>query len=482
MNVIASIAMGKIKLAIERIAGKYPLHAGILSRWKIESSSATETMGVGFAGEKLRLLYSPEFIEHVTLDQLGGVLLHETNHVLFDHVLHVPAKNEDGAARTTSEELCVNEWVGEPLPSGAIQLSDYPSLPENEDTDTRYKRLAEVNKKQSGGKQGKAVSGPATGKSQPTANGVPTVDDHNTWKEISGNAEQAKAAAATDIATAWGDLNDDQKADVPQSLTDAAEKAAQSIGVDMEQGEGQGTGRGNSAGSGTETLEGGTAHVPWQTILRRQVRRVIERRPVFGRLPRRFPHLVGIVPGKGRLPGKPVVLAIVDTSGSMSNECLSDISAELEVMARRVKIIVVECDTEIHAAYAYKGAIKQVHGRGGTDLRPAFDKDLIRKHRASLIVIFTDGDAGVPEKQPPVPVVWCLTPDGKKPTKWGTEIRMGDQETHIENQEIVTLYRNSTPRTRFYEAKIGTKHGKLSPKDGKMGRDHEIQRTDCSFS
>ena len=103
-------ARNRIELAIKRLGHEYPLHAGILASWGIEESSAVSTMGVGFRGNRLCLVYAPEFIESVGMNELEGVLHHETNHVLFDHVFHEPEANEDANSRTIAEEVTVNEY------------------------------------------------------------------------------------------------------------------------------------------------------------------------------------------------------------------------------------------------------------------------------------------------------------------------------------------------------------------------------------
>ena len=116
---------------------------------------------------------------------------------------------------------------------------------------------------------------------------------------------------------------------------------------------------------------------------------------------------------------------MIDTSGSMSDELLADISAELGVMAKHFKVTVVECDAAIRAVYPYR-PIKTVCGRGGTSFRPPLKAKFLRAQKPDLIVCFTDGSGPAPKKTPALPVLWCLTQDGEKPASWGEEIRMGE--------------------------------------------------------
>ena len=422
----------RIELAIARLARDYPLHAGILASWGIEESAAVSTMGVGFRGNRLCLVFAPGFVESIGINELEGVLHHEVNHVLFDHVFHEPEANEDANSRTIAEEVTVNEWVPEPLPGEPVLLSQYPFLPENETTEARYRKLRG---RVSGAKRGKVGSGSGAqlqgtssggaGKSGGLASsgaktaGVPTVDDHSTWSEIRKDAKSATRVAQMDIAMAWCGLTKKQRDAQPDPIAKSAREAAEAGGFDL------GVGIGTESGDEEEKLEQGSAQVPWQVVLRQYVGRIRERRPVFGRPPRRFPGMAGIIPGKGRFGRKPKVMAVIDTSGSMTNPMLADISAELGLMAGHHEVVVVECDTKIQRVYPYR-PIESVKGRGGTDFFPPLEQDFLKVHQPDVVVYFTDGAGPAPDLSPSVPVVWCITEGGKKPVSWGTGIALSE--------------------------------------------------------
>ena len=425
-------ARNRIELAIKRLGRDYPLHAGILTSWGIEESAAVSTMGVGFRGNRLCLVFAPDFVESIGMNELEGVLHHEVNHVLFDHVFHEPEDEEDTDARTIAEEVTVNEWVSEPLPGKPVLLSQYPFLPANETTEVRYGKLRG---RAAGAKRGKAGSGSGpqaasirlagTGKSGGQGpNGaktgrVPTVDDHSTWAEIRKDSKKAARATQMDVAMAWCGLTKKQRDAQPDSIAKSAREAAEASGFDP------GVGIGTESGDEEEKLEQGSAQVPWQVVLRQYIGRIRERRPVFGRPPRRFPSMVGIIPGKGRFGRKPKVMAVIDTSASMSGPMLADISAELGLMAKHYEVVVVECDTRICRVYPYR-PIESVNGRGGTDFRPPLEPDFLKAQQPDVVVYFTDGDGPAPDKPPTVPVVWCITEGGENPVPWGTEIVLSE--------------------------------------------------------
>ena len=140
-----------------------------------------------------------------------------------------------------------------------------------------------------------------------------------------------------------------------------------------------------------------------------------------------MPELIGIFPGQCRLAIRPVVMAIIDTSDSMIPALLESITAELKRLARDFQVMVVECDAVIQASYPYRGSLKMVHGRGGTDLRPPFEAKFLAKIRPDVVIYFTDGDGPAPDCPPSMPVIWCLTPLGSRPVAWGREIQMSGQ-------------------------------------------------------
>ena len=118
-------------------------------------------------------------------------------------------------------------------------------------------------------------------------------------------------------------------------------------------------------------------------------------------------------------------MAVIDTSGSLTDDLFALISSELARMSKDFDVTVVECDAKIHEVYKCR-PINSVQGRGGTDLRPPFEKGFLRQHRPDLLVYFTDGYGPAPDDKPRIPVIWCLTPDGKQPAEWGRVIRMTD--------------------------------------------------------
>ncbi len=350
------------------------------------------TMGVSLFGGKdsiktwdrtkpVWLVWNPEFVLRIPLSELVGVLLHEINHVLFGHLLMDEKRYLNRGALIVAQEVTVNEFVKEPLPSGCVLLKNWPMLKEMESTHFRYNKLKNQIRQ------------------------VTIVwDVDGLWGKNIPAKDKAKLKRA-----------------IQGMIDDAAMESGQGVPKDM-------TDVCREHGMGTnsihEMITRGDSKLNWRSVLAKFVGDSVEPMPTYSRPSRRFPDLVGILPGKQRLGNKPRVMAAIDTSGSITQELLSTISGELTSLARNYEVLVVECDVSIHRVYPYKREITDVVGRGGTDLRPPLDSKFLAKHKPDVVVYFTDGMGQAPKQAIKTPLVWCLTMNGSQPCQWGMVVRM----------------------------------------------------------
>jgi predicted metal-dependent peptidase len=182
---------------------------------------------------------------------------------------------------------------------------------------------------------------------------------------------------------------------------------------------------GTQPGSGVQLLHlDAPGKLDWRTLMRRYLGQYLDVRPLYHYPPRRFPNLLGVLPGKRRSQTQANVVAIIDTSASISCGDLEAIAGELDRIHRSHAVHLVECDSEIKRVYRYRGRLREVHGGGGTDLRSPLEAKFLRGLRADLVIYFTDGQGLAPEKPPICPVVWCLTGAGEAPAEWGRLLRM----------------------------------------------------------
>ena len=407
-------AKGRLKIAILRMAKSYPFHTHLLQSNRFRYDQDVDTIGVTIRDFKLQFLYSPAFVCACEFEELTGLLHHMVNHVLFEHLLVEPEAFSDREARTIAEEVTVNEWIKEPLPGDPITLEQFPDLPKGEDTDTRYTRLAGksavLSQKtlQTGRKTVPNV--PKTVQNEPKNgcsgenSGRKTLDNHDVWKQAQENPILGKLVVQHAVRQAkhalderdWDALPDDIRRHIDTVLA------------------------GSTSKNSTERIHGGKAGLlDWKSELRRFVARATESQPSLHRVPRRFPELVGIIPGKSYSPNRLNIISVIDTSVSMTTDLLDQIGGELRILSRDCNITVVECDTEIRSVYRFQREITKVHGRGGTDLRPPFERKFLSRHQADALIYFTDGHGPAPDKPARIPTLWCLTPSGVPPAEWG---------------------------------------------------------------
>lgn len=123
-----------------------------------------------------------------------------------------------------------------------------------------------------------------------------------------------------------------------------------------------------------------------------------------------------MVPGK-RKKFQPKVVTIVDTSGSMDQERLASVWAELVKMEKQgYEIVVIEADAEAHKSYEFSSKRKlNFTGGGGTLYQPALDA--AAKETPDVCIYLTDMDPADTPTKPRFPVIWAAVADGGfKPT------------------------------------------------------------------
>ena len=93
----------------------------------------------------------------------------------------------------------------------------------------------------------------------------------------------------------------------------------------------------------------------------------------------------------------PTVAVVLDTSGSMSEDLLGEVIAELEGILRgigigRDRIHVLSCDAEVHKVQRVTSARQvELFGGGGTNMGAGIDAALALRPAPSVIVVLTDG-------------------------------------------------------------------------------------------
>jgi len=432
-----AIATAKIKLsrAIGILVRTHPFHGHLAAGWRARPDATVGTMGVCWACGGVQLVWSPEFVNRISDMEVAGVLLHEVMHVALRHMWlfpdhAAPPPDFDAYAALVAEEISVNEFVLLPLPGSPYRLEEFArqnpkcGLVPYESTRDRYRKLYDAARARRHHAEREKLKQTIQDHLAEILAGH--IDNHAGW----GSFREAGATAqlAVSVATAQALARHGQT--LPGELKDLVLKANKLAGT--------------TAGGTLEALAGtAQARLSWQRILRRLLAVDQDTEATFLRPPRRFPDMVGVLPGSRRVEKKLRVLAAIDTSGSMSATTLDEIAAELRVMARSYDVAVVEFDCEIQRQYRLQGVerpgpamatsvaatndpLAAMQGRGGTSFFPVFESSTLSWAAdggdLSGVVVFTDGFGPAPERPPREPVIWVLMggfPFGSGPSAAG---------------------------------------------------------------
>jgi predicted metal-dependent peptidase len=129
------------------------------------------------------------------------------------------------------------------------------------------------------------------------------------------------------------------------------------------------------------------------------------------------------------------IAAILDTSGSMSMSEIERAMGEILGIARQgnIKVDVYMCDAAVHKIVRDVktfSQIREVVGRGGTDMVEGINRALQerRRRRYHAIVVLTDGYSPFPQDPTPVPLIICLVgknhEDKNKMPKWAKVVEV----------------------------------------------------------
>jgi predicted metal-dependent peptidase len=177
--------------------------------------------------------------------------------------------------------------------------------------------------------------------------------------------------------------------------------------------------------------------VDWRRALAAELRRGV--REVNGRVDysyrrpsRRASAVADVVLPSLRRP-TPEVAIVCDTSGSMTEDDLAKVLAEVEGLLRSVGLAgarVLSVDTEAHGPAQRVRSAHQVslEGGGGTDMGAGIDAALALRPRPQVIVVLTDGETPWPSAAPrgAVVVVGLIGSRAPAAPTWARSVRIDE--------------------------------------------------------
>jgi predicted metal-dependent peptidase len=369
-------AKNRLETAVSILISFSPLYGTVFFSLNKVQNDSIPTMGVGpIRKVDIGLYYNPDFVMSLTKQELIAVLKHEALHLLLHHLERAKLFSYHHKLFNIAADLAINSHI-ENLPQGALYPKNY-ELEEGLSADKYYAILKKEQEENGNGKgDGK---GKGKGPLSDLVNGdQDTLDDHSLWDDF-------------------------DKDIINEKIRRIAERA-----VKEQEKRGWGSVSGNLV---SQILEANKPKVNWK----KEVRYFIGKLVVMGRKSTRmrdnrrtyelYPYLN---PGSKRRYTSRLLVAF-DTSGSVSDKKLELFVNELSGMIDQVIVDTIMFDTQVYdqpKPFKRKKQKVEIVGRGGTCFEPVVR--LADELKYDGLIIFTDGDAPIPQK-PKCRVMWCLT-------------------------------------------------------------------------
>ncbi|MEU7835638.1 VWA-like domain-containing protein [Nonomuraea sp. NPDC049129] len=126
----------------------------------------------------------------------------------------------------------------------------------------------------------------------------------------------------------------------------------------------------------------------------------------------------------------PDTVLVIDTSGSVTNDVLNRLLAEVTGIIEGVtgpnrRLRAFCCDVHPHPVQVVRRASDiELAGGGGTDMRAGIAAAMALRPRPDLVIVLTDGETPWPEQRPATHVLVCLIGDGGHAPDWASVARL----------------------------------------------------------
>ena len=359
--------------------------------------------------ERWRLHADPDVVAGWSPAQLGSVLIHHVCHLLRAHAERARAlgiRPEDGPAWTSAADAEINDDL---VPAG-LELPGDPVLPHHLGAEPgglaeQYFRAA-------------AEGGP--GRGNDCGSGA---DGHPRPGDGPGGAFQ-------ELGLPGGPGCASQEPGLPGWQADLLRRLV--AGECLRYGKEAGSVPAGLLRWARHTL---TPAVDWRRLLAAELRRAIADRAGAADYSYRRPSRRAAVTGDVVLPALrrpvPEVAVVCDTSGSMTDELLAMVLAEVEGLLRSLgasrQLRVLACDTAAGVAQRVSSA-RQVElvGGGGTDMGAGIAAATLLRPRPAITVVLTDGFTPWPGRPPKgmLVVVALLGNASRDAPAWARTVRV----------------------------------------------------------
>lgn len=367
------------------------------------------------------LYYNPDYIDKLSLEQTQFVLAREALHCALSHFArrqHRIKARWDVACEYSINPILVNDGLMPPPATIVIAAYDgmtaeeiYPFIddddtddPEAENSQSGQDSNPDKSGSQKDDEQREGGTGQNPQDNEPQSGGDSQTEQQEILTGTQGAAqpEPLSANELDTLSTQW-----------QQRMAGAALQAQQA----------------GKLGGAMARLVGELLQpkLPWRMLLARYMTQIARDDYSYSRPSRREGEM--IMPSLRSSQANIVV--VLDTSGSVTNEELSEFLAEINTLKSqlRASITLHSCDTELSKdgpwffeAWEEFKLPQTFHGGGGTDFRPIFEWIKLHGISPDMLLYFTDAEGAFPSIEPSYPVIWLVK--GKAQVPWGQRIQL----------------------------------------------------------
>lgn len=368
----------RIELAYSKLGLREPFVAAVMTRVKREVTTSVPTAATNGTVCK----YNPDFIAKQDDEQLFGLVLHESLHVVLMHMWR--RDDRDPALWNFANDAIINAYVkarGYYLPDNGVHLSWVRDTHSSEEVYEALKKQQQQQRQQQGPK------GKQDGKGQPAQQGMQGPGDEPNAGGWDGTGDLEDA------------IDEATRTDMEATIVAAAKMAKE-------------------CGQGSSLIDRvlssvGQPRVRWQDVVRSMMTESCAADYTYMRPSRRFIGQGLYLPSLRTEALGPLAIGF-DTSGSMSQDDCDQIAAEIQSIVDDMQpefVEVVYCDYAVTRVERFERDepldLKPLGG-GGTRFQPVFKHLADSNERYAGLIYFTDMDGDLAEcKEPSFPVIWA---------------------------------------------------------------------------
>lgn len=357
------MAFSKLDKAKAQLLSKSPFFATLMMGTPLIKDDSIPTA----ATDGRKIFYNPDFIDGLSIDVVQFVLAHELGHMMYEHISRLGAR--DHRLFNMAGDYVINLLLKDDsftLWDNALHDDQYRGM----STEQVYRKLLE--------------NPPPQGQQPDFGGDLKEPEGGDAAKSQNATAIRQRVAQAANVARMAGKLS----AGLAQLVDDVL-----------------------------------NPKVRWQDLLRDYMTRSAKDDESWGRRNRRF-NQVYLPARYSERMGEIVIIG--DTSGSIGQEELNQIAAEVNAIAEDVRperIRIVWADTKVAGEQTFEVGEKiefKPAGGGGTDMRVPLE--YVRQYDPEIVILATDGYTPWPDVEPEYPLIVCCSTNTEVPI--GSVVRL----------------------------------------------------------